>query len=94
MTAIAKTARVALAVAALALTTAGAASAGASHPDPFVSTGAPADVYPALHANPSDYYGRPLGSSWSSLTPAGWKWVLQSRVARFHLTIGGARAAA
>ena len=41
MTTIAKTARAALAVAVLALVSAGAASADAFHPDPFVSTGRP-----------------------------------------------------
>ncbi len=49
MTSIAKTARVALAVAVLALTTAGAASADAFHPDPFLQRGAPAD---AFHPDP------------------------------------------
>ena len=46
MTSIAKTARVALAVAVLALTTAGAASADAFHPDPFLQRGvAPGDAF-------------------------------------------------
>ena len=53
MTSIAKHTRVVLAVAALALATAGAASADVYHPDPFVSTGAPADVF-----HPDPYQSR------------------------------------
>ncbi len=50
MTSIAKTARAALIVAILALATAGAASADAFHPDPFLQRGvAPAD---AFHPDP------------------------------------------
>jgi len=82
MTSIAKSTRVALAIAVVSLATAGAASAGAFHPDPFVSTGAPADVY-----SPADV--QPLGSSWSSIIPAGWKWAPESHIARFHLNRGG-----
>jgi hypothetical protein len=74
MTTIAKTTRAALAVAVLALATAGAASADVQNP--------------TTHANPSDY-ASPAGSSWSSITPAGWKWAPESRIARFHPNVGG-----
>jgi len=65
MTSIAKNTRVVLAVAVLALATAGAAAADVQRP---------ADVQ------------HPAGSSWSSITPAGWKWAPESRIARLHLT--------
>jgi len=78
MTSIAKSTRVVLAVAVLALATAGAAAADVQHP------------VGAFHPNPAKWGSTgPAGSSWSSITPAGWKWAPDGRVARFHLTGSG-----
>jgi len=72
MTSIAKNTRMVLAVAVLALATAGAAAADVQHP------------VGAFHPNPAKWGSTgPAGSSWSSITPAGWKWGEDGRITHF-----------